>query len=201
MLSFACDCKNRLSCSVDCDSGIVSTTAQAAPAIMPVNQFELLHVDAQATASYCQHISDSLILQLTKHARLTKHTLSVEVTWPPIMLRCCRSIHKPKLPATEPLLLSLFGSLPSMPTKDGAGSLPYTVAVLIGTYSDWLAETLRPGSQSQAQGQVQGPGQAQGQLLVSQLLQLLMQCMRPYLGLHLLMSSYCGLCAATVVSL
>ena len=103
------------------------------------------------------------------------------MTWLLIMLRCCRSIHKPKLPATEPLLLSLFGSLPSMPTKDGAGSLAYTVAILIGTYSDWLAETLRRESQSQAQGQ--GPAQAQGQLLVSQLLQLLMQCMHPYLSL------------------
>lgn len=70
-----------------------------------------------------------------------------------------------------------------MPTKDGAGSLPCTVAVLIGTYSDWLAETLRHGSQGQAQGQPQGSGQAQGQQLVSQLLQLLMQCMRPQLKL------------------
>ena len=114
------------------------------------------------------------------------------------MLRCCRCIHKPKLSATEPLLLSLFGSLPSMPTKEGAGSLPYTMAILIGTYSDWLAETLRRGSQSQAQGQVQGPGLAQGQLLVSQLLQLLMQCMHPYLGLCLFISSCRGSYAAMV---
>lgn len=107
------------------------------------------------------------------------------------MLGCCRSIHKPKLPATTPLLLSLFGSLPSMPTKDGAGTLPYTVAVLIGTYSDWLAETLRHGSQGQAQGQALGSGQAQGQQLVSQLLQLLMQCMCPYLSLAITIINKC----------
>lgn len=92
-------------------------------------------------------------------------------------LKCCRCIHKPALPATEPLLLSLFGSLPSMPTSAGAGSLPYTVAILIGTYSDWLARTLKARTQSQ------GQAQSQGQLLVPQLLQLLMQCMHPYLCL------------------
>lgn len=57
-----------------------------------------------------------------------------------------------------------------MPTNAGAGSLPYTVAILIGTYSDWLARTLKRGTQPS-----QGHGQSQGQLLVPQLLQLLMQ--------------------------
>lgn len=85
-------------------------------------------------------------------------------------LYCVRCIHKTALPAAEPLLLSLFGSLPSMPTNAGAGSLPYTVANLIGTYSDWLARTLKRGTQPS-----QGHGQSQGQLLVPQLLQLLMQ--------------------------
>ena len=81
----------------------------------------------------------------------------------------CRAMHKPKLPASEPLLVQLFSSLPSMPTRQGAGSLPYTVAMLIGVYADWLASTLR----------TDGHGQA----LVAQLMQLLMQCKTMHLGL------------------
>ena len=77
-----------------------------------------------------------------------------------------RSIHKPKLPAGEPLLMQLFSSLPSMPASQSAGSLPCTVATLIGVYADWLAGTLK--------------AEGHGQVLVAQLMQLLMQCKLTY---------------------
>ena len=148
------------------------------PASVPVSRSasakQLHPVSRLQNCSSCS-LWQSNIWQPPLRASLAKAASPCWVSLLLIMLSCCRSIHKPKLPTTTPLLLSLFGSLLSMPTKDGAGSLPYTVAVLIGTYSDWLAETLRHGSQ----GQAQGSGQAQGQQLVSQLLQLLMQCTCP----------------------
>lgn len=58
------------------------------------------------------------------------------------------------------MLLSLFSSLPSMPRQEGP--LQGTLALMIGSYSNWLAATLRTQPQSQS--------------LVAQLLQLLMHC-------------------------
>jgi len=58
--------------------------------------------------------------------------------------------------------MSLFSSLLSMPTDHDAGTLQYTVAMMIGSYAAWLASTVRV--------------EQRGQLLVSQMLQLLMKC-------------------------
>lgn len=111
------------------------------------------------------------ILPLTEYQILTCHqtplmpTITIPASHSENSKPCfyfCRAIHKPKLPAAEPLLLQLLSSLPSMPTRQGSGSLPHTVAMLIGVYSDWLASTLR--------------ADGQGQALVAQLMQLLMQC-------------------------
>jgi len=74
----------------------------------------------------------------------------------------CRSICRQNIPAAEPLLMSLFSSLLSMPTDHDAGTLQYTVAMMIGSYAAWLASTVRV--------------EQRGQLLVSQMLQLLMKC-------------------------
>jgi len=58
--------------------------------------------------------------------------------------------------------MSLFSSLLSMPTDHDAGTLQYTMAMMIGSYAAWLASTVRV--------------EQRGQLLVSQMLQLLMKC-------------------------
>ena len=58
--------------------------------------------------------------------------------------------------------MSLFGSLPSMPSHEGDATLQYTIATMIGAYASWLAATVRV--------------EQQGQILVSQLLHLLMKC-------------------------
>lgn len=76
-------------------------------------------------------------------------------------LYCVRSICRQNIPAGEPLLMSLFSSLLSMPTDHEAGTLQYTVAMMIGSYAAWLASTVRV--------------EQRGQLLVSQMLQLLMK--------------------------
>lgn len=61
--------------------------------------------------------------------------------------------------------MSLFSSLHSMPRDHGAGTLQYTVAMMIGSYAAWLASTVKVDQR--------------GQELVSQMLQLLMQCGLP----------------------
>ena len=49
-----------------------------------------------------------------------------------------------------------------MPTDHDAGTLQYTVAMMIGSYAAWLASTMRV--------------EQRGPVLVSQMLQLLMKC-------------------------
>lgn len=59
----------------------------------------------------------------------------------------------------DPLLLSLFTALPALPQPP---QLQYTVALTVGAYADWLADTAIKGG-------------AEGQALVGQLLQMLMK--------------------------
>ena len=90
---------------------------------------------------------------------LVQHSLPTGATQ---SAHCCRSINRKNIPAGEPLLMSLFGSLPSMPSHVGDATLQYTIATMIGAYASWLAATVRV--------------EQQGQILVSQLLHLLMKC-------------------------
>ena len=64
--------------------------------------------------------------------------------------------------------MSLFSSLPSMPSNDDPSTLRYTVAMLIGAYAGWLAATVRLDQRAKD--------------LVSRLLQLLMtgDCLQSY---------------------
>jgi transportin-3 len=55
-------------------------------------------------------------------------------------LYCIRCIHRTAPPAGDPLLLSLFSSLPALPQPP---QLAYTVALTVGAYADWLGDTAK----------------------------------------------------------
>lgn len=55
-------------------------------------------------------------------------------------LYCIRCVYRAAPEAGQPLLLSLFSALPTLPSRP---QLLYTTALTIGAYSDWLAETAR----------------------------------------------------------
>ena len=91
---------------------------------------------------------------------LTQAGISQKCPSKTVHCAACRSINRRNIPAADALLMSLFSSLPNMPSNDDPSTLRYTVAVLIGAYAGWLAATVRVDQRAKD--------------LVSQLLQLLM---------------------------
>ncbi|KAL4452442.1 hypothetical protein ABPG75_008104 [Micractinium tetrahymenae] len=71
-------------------------------------------------------------------------------------LYCVRAVHRCAPLPGDALMTSLFASLPMLPAVP---QLQYTVALTIGAYSDWLADTARRGEE--------------GRVLLSQLLSML----------------------------
>jgi transportin-3 len=59
-------------------------------------------------------------------------------------LYCIRCVYRAAPFAGEPVLLSLFAALPSLPAPP---QLQYTAALTVGAYADWLAETARASEQ------------------------------------------------------
>ncbi len=59
-------------------------------------------------------------------------------------LYCIRAVHRCAPLPGDPLMTSLFSSLPMLPAVP---QLQYTVALTIGAYSDWLADTARRGEE------------------------------------------------------
>lgn len=60
-------------------------------------------------------------------------------------LYCVRCVHRMAPPPGDPMLLSLFAPLPTLPPSP---QLMYTTALTVGAYSEWLADTTRqdPGA-------------------------------------------------------
>ncbi|KAI3438282.1 hypothetical protein D9Q98_000717 [Chlorella vulgaris] len=73
-------------------------------------------------------------------------------------LYCIRAVHRCAPLPGDALMVSLFGSLPQLPAEP---LLQYTVALTVGAYSDWLADTAARSGQ--------------GRALLSQLLPMLMR--------------------------
>lgn len=59
-------------------------------------------------------------------------------------LYCVRAVHRCAPLPGDPLMASLFSSLPMLPAVP---QLQYTVALTTGAYSDWLADTARRGEE------------------------------------------------------
>ena len=72
----------------------------------------------------------------------------------------CRAVHRCAPLPGDPLLVSLFTALPTLPQPP---QLQYTVALAVGAYADWLADTAAKA------------GAAEGQALIGQLLQMLIK--------------------------
>ena len=59
-------------------------------------------------------------------------------------LYCVRAVHRCAPLPGDALMSSLFASLPMLPAVP---QLQYTVALTIGAYSDWLADTAQKGEE------------------------------------------------------
>ncbi|KAI7846036.1 hypothetical protein COHA_000403 [Chlorella ohadii] len=75
-------------------------------------------------------------------------------------LYCVRAVHRCAPLPGDALMMSLFSSLPMLPAVP---QLQYTVALTVGAYADWLADTAQRGEE--------------GRTLLSQLLGMLMRCL------------------------
>lgn len=62
-------------------------------------------------------------------------------------LYCIRAVHRCAPLPGDALMVSLFGSLPQLPAEP---LLQYTVALTVGAYSDWLADTAARSGQGRA---------------------------------------------------
>lgn len=62
-------------------------------------------------------------------------------------LYCVRAVHRCAPLPGDALMASLFGSLPMLPVVP---QLQYTVALTVGAYSDWLADTAQRSNEGRS---------------------------------------------------
>ena len=70
-------------------------------------------------------------------------------------LYCIRAVHRCAPLPGDGLMMSLFGSLPMLPA---VAQLQYTVALAVGAYADWLADTARRSEEGRTLLSQVGPG-------------------------------------------